>query len=100
MKETSVKGGFNTFDGDGNPAEKKTKKISFTLRSDQDTKSLLDDLQWLMQYVITKKPVTQADVVREALTVLAKEMDYAKLKKKYAGDLAEAMVPMGRKKRK
>lgn len=102
MKDASIKGGFNAFDEDESDVaqkEMKPKKVSFTVRSDEGTKNLLDDLQWLKQYVVTKNPVSQADVVQEALELLAKEMDYGKLKKKYAADLADATISAGRKRR-
>lgn len=102
MKDTKLKGGFDAFDGDEtNVVEKKAKpkKKSFTVRGDEGTKTLLDNLQWLKQYVVTKKPISQADVVQEALELLAKEMDYEKLKKKYSADLEHAVISSGRKRK-
>lgn len=98
MKDKSVKGGFDTF-GDIaiDRADKKLKKVSFTVRHEADTKRLLDELQWLKQFVITKKPVSQADIIREALELLAKKMKYNTLKEKYAEELADVTIAVGRK---
>ena len=57
----------------------------------------MDDLQWLKQFVVDKKSVSQGDVVREALDLLAKKMKYDKLKEEYAEELANATIKAGRK---
>ena len=98
MKDKSVKGGFDAFgDTEVAQADKKPKKVSFTVRHEAETKRLLDELQWLKQFVITKKPVSQGGIIREALELLAEQMDYDTLKNKYAGELADITVAVGRK---
>ncbi len=76
---------------------KKRKRVAFTVRDWPETKELLDDLQWLKQFVVDKKSVSQGDVVREALDLLAKKMKYDKLKEEYAEELANATIKAGRK---
>ncbi|MEM7552310.1 MAG: hypothetical protein AAF363_21675 [Bacteroidota bacterium] len=98
MADKSVKGAFDTFQGVGEaPPKEKPKKVNFTISHDAGTKELLDDLQWLKQYVVDRQPVSQGDIVREALEELAKKWNYAKLKKEYAEDLANATIKIGRK---
>lgn len=101
--DTVISENFDAFDEINDDVQpvlekpKKPKRVPFTVRDVASTKQLLDDLQWLKQIVVDKRPISQGDVVREALQLLAKKMNYDKLKEEYAEDLANATISAGRK---
>ena len=101
MKDKSLQGGFDEFDESEVALKtKKPKRVSFTITHDAETKELMDDIQWLQQYVVKKSPVSQGDVISEALELLADKIGYDKLKKEYEEDLASATITAGRKSRR
>lgn len=61
---------------------------SFTVRHDVSTKVLLDRIQRLKDLTTPAAKLSQGAIVREALELLAKEMGYDKLEKKYTDFLA------------
>lgn len=62
---------------------------SFTVRHDVSTKVLLDRILKLKELTTPgAHNITRGSVVREALELLANEMDYVKLEKKYADFIA------------
>jgi glutamate synthase domain-containing protein 2 len=61
---------------------------SFTIRHDVSTKVLLDRIQRLKDLTTLAAKLSQGAIVREALELLAKEMEYGKLERKYADFLA------------
>ena len=66
-------------------ASSKEVQHSFTLRHDISTKVLLDRIKKLKELTTpTSKSLSQGSIVREALELLAKDMDYDKLAKKYS----------------
>jgi hypothetical protein len=69
---------------------KKPKQRAFTISHDEGTKKMLDNIQWLEQFVISRKPISQGDIIHQALQLRAKEMDYEKLIIEYAEDLENA----------
>lgn len=63
----------------------KERQHSFTVRHDVSTKVLLDRIQKLKELTTPGvKGISQGSIVREALELLAKDMDYDKLAKKYS----------------
>ncbi|MEM6863576.1 MAG: hypothetical protein AAF575_00275 [Bacteroidota bacterium] len=91
------KGMGNAGSGAQTTNREKSKQITFSHLV--STKDLLDDLVWLKSFKIDEKDLTQGDVIREALELLAKEIDYEKLRKKYADKLDKHRPKVGRKRR-
>ena len=69
-------------------ANPKEVQHSFMVRHDVYTKVLLDRIQRLKDLTTPAAKLSQGAIVREALELLAKEMEYDKLEKKYADFLA------------
>jgi len=64
--------------------KKKETQHTFSIRHDVSTKVLLDRLQKVKTLTTpTKKTITRGTIIREALELLAKNMDYSKKEKKY-----------------
>ena len=79
--------------------EKKEKQITVSFSHFESTKKLLHELVWLKKFAIDLEEVSQGDIIREALELLAEKIDYEKLRKKYAKQLEKAKPRSGRKKR-
>lgn len=86
--------------GTGRTAPKqKSENIQITFSHEKKTKKMLDELVWLKQFVIDMEELSQGDVVRQGLELLAKEIGYEKLRKKYADKLDNYKPKVGRKSR-
>ncbi|MEO2050280.1 MAG: hypothetical protein ABGX00_00835 [Allomuricauda sp.] len=79
--------------------KKKSENIQITFSHAKTTKKLLDDLVWLKTYKIDEEPLSQGDVICEALQLLADKIGYEKLRKKYADKLEKHKPKVGRKSR-
>ncbi|TXN37733.1 hypothetical protein FVB32_05440 [Flagellimonas hymeniacidonis] len=63
----------------------KEKQHTFTVRHGVSTKVLLDRIQKIKELTTPGADnISKGGIIREALELLAKDMDYAKLEKKYA----------------
>ncbi|WP_421805741.1 hypothetical protein [Flagellimonas sp.] len=69
--------------GPGRPKEKEDPQINFTVYSSESTKELLLRIQDIMSKTENRK-VSQGDLVREGLELLAKEMNLEERERKYA----------------
>lgn len=92
-KDVELNGGFEAFEQEVK-TERKTPKGKeeqkyFTARHGVSTIEMLQNMAWLKQYVIDFKKVSQGDVIREGLELLAKKMKYDKLLEEH-GDKLEA----------
>lgn len=88
-----IKPVFEKEDSSGN-------QVMVNFSHDASTKKLLHDLVWLKKFVVDMKEASQGDIIKEALELLAKKIDYKSLKIKYADQLATAKPKAGRKKGK
>lgn len=82
-KDVSLDGGFEAFEKHNKsikkPIKRKEKQKYFTARHSVSTIEMLQNIAWLKQYVIDFKKVSQGDVIREGLELLAEKMNYDKL---------------------
>jgi len=75
--------------GANNSNKPKIAQHSFTVRHDVETKVLLDKIKRLIELTDpTATNVSQGSIVRKALDLLAENMGYDKLEKKYSEFLA------------
>ncbi|MDC6367231.1 MULTISPECIES: hypothetical protein [Flavobacteriaceae] len=64
---------------------KKEPQHTFSVRDDVSTKVLLEKIQKIKELTTPGvKSISQGSIIREALELLAKEMDFPKKEKKYA----------------
>jgi hypothetical protein len=61
---------------------KEIPQLTFSVRHDVSTKILLDKIQKIMELTEPQK-VSQGDIVRQALNLLAEELELPKKEKKY-----------------
>lgn len=80
-----------------NKSINKSVKKTISFSHNESTKKLMTDLVWLKQFVLDRKPVSQGDIVRWGLDLVAKEIGYEKLRKKYADELDNYKPSTGRK---
>ena len=66
---------------------KPSQNIQITFSHDKSTKTLLDELVWLKQYVIDMEDISQGDIIRQGLELLATQIEHKKLSKKHADKL-------------
>ena len=99
MKDTSIKGGFDAFQDDETIENPKSTRVQISFQSETSTLKLLNELVWLKQYTIDMEAVSQDDIVRQGLSLLADEIGYEKLRKKHAVSLDKYKPKAGRKKK-
>lgn len=64
---------------------KKSVQHAFTIRHDVSTKVLLDRIQRVKELTTPNaRSISQGSIIREALNLLAKDIDFNKLEKKYS----------------
>ena len=78
---------------------KKTNRVQISFQSDASTLKLLNELVWLKQYAIDMEAVSQDDIVRQGIELLAKKINYDKLRKEHAKKLDNYKPSAGRKKK-
>lgn len=85
QNQSTQKDTANSASGKKGPGRPKSKEqqISFTIRSEASTKSLLMKIQKVKQLTVPGS-TSQGDVIKEALELLAKKMKMTEMEKKYA----------------
>ncbi|MEO0902758.1 MAG: hypothetical protein AAFY00_12400 [Bacteroidota bacterium] len=101
MKEKAISGAFGAFNEAGQEEDaikkKESESVSFAIRTTKANKKRFNEMLYLKQYVVDRKPISQADVLDAALDLLAESMDYDTLKVEHAEELKNLKIKAGRK---
>ena len=96
-KDIEIKKGFAAFEDAVKTEIKENKTISLYLKEDE--LEMLDNIVWLKSYIIDMgEAYSRSNIVVEALQLLANEVGYDKLVKKYQDKLIKATPKPGRRK--